>query len=223
LAKKDTVLVISDTHFPEHNSKTFDFLSDLNRKYKPTRIVHIGDEIEWAALSFHDKDPRSLNACDEYAAALKCMKKLFKLFPNIDFCESNHGARHLRVAFKAGLPPSLLRTYREIWEAPEGARWHKQIVIDDVLYKHGDPYSGRNAAFKNMSENFMSLVQGHTHSHGGVGSYQTFRKKYFHLNVGCLINPSSHYFDYASKINGKPTLGSGVVIEGVHAVFEGLK
>ena len=220
---KEIVLCISDTHFPEQNKDTFDFLSDVAKKYKPTRIVHIGDEVEWAALSFHDKDPRSLNACDEYTAALKCMKKLFKLFPEIDFCESNHGSRHFRTAFKAGLPPSLLKTYREIWEAPEGARWHKRLIIDDVLYKHGDPYSGKNAASKNMFENFMSVVQGHTHSYGGVSYYETFRKRYFNLNVGCLVNPKSHYFDYADKINGKPTLGCGVIIEGVEAHFIGMK
>ena len=221
--QREIVLCISDTHFPVNHPSTFDFLSDLNKKYKPTRIVHIGDEVEWASLSFHDKDPRSLNACDEYAAAFKQMKKLFKLFPKIDFCESNHGSRNFRSAFKAGLPPSLLRTYHEIWEAPEDCRWHKYLIIDGVKYSHGDPYSGRNAAFNNMIASGMSIVQGHTHQSGGAGYSANFRGTIFHLNVGCLIDPKSHYFDYGAKYHNKPTIGCGIVIEGVHAIFEGLK
>jgi hypothetical protein len=223
MANKDTVLVISDTHFPAHHPGTLDFLSDTAKKYKPTRIVHIGDEVEWASLSFHDKDPRSPNACEEYTQAFKQMKKLFKLFPKIDFCESNHGSRNFRVAFKSGLPNNLLKSYREIWEAPNGAKWHKHLFIDGVKYSHGDPYGGRNAAYNNMMANHVSVVQGHTHVGGGVGYTSSASGVLFYLNVGCLIDIHSHYFDYGSKFHSKPTIGCGVVLEGQEAHFVRLK
>lgn len=38
------ILLISDMHIPYHHKDTLDFLSDLNKEYKPSRIIGMGDE-----------------------------------------------------------------------------------------------------------------------------------------------------------------------------------
>jgi predicted phosphodiesterase len=56
MAKNNRILVISDQHMPFQHPDMFDFLSAIKKRYKPTRIVNIGDEIDNHDLSFHDSD-----------------------------------------------------------------------------------------------------------------------------------------------------------------------
>ena len=51
-----SVLIISDTHIPYHVPELMDFLKLLKKKYKPEKIIHLGDEVDHAGMSFHDKD-----------------------------------------------------------------------------------------------------------------------------------------------------------------------
>lgn len=40
----ERILFISDLHAPYNHPDALDFLSDLNTKYKPTRVISLGDE-----------------------------------------------------------------------------------------------------------------------------------------------------------------------------------
>ena len=60
-----SILIISDTHIPYHHKDLFPFLKAIKKLYKPTKIVHIGDEVDKHALSFHDSDPDLPSAGDE--------------------------------------------------------------------------------------------------------------------------------------------------------------
>ena len=51
------ILVISDTHCPYHHPDLISFLKTIKKKYKPDRVIHIGDEVDSHAISFHDSDP----------------------------------------------------------------------------------------------------------------------------------------------------------------------
>ena len=51
------VLLISDMHIPYHHPDTLEFLQYLKDKYKPTRVICLGDELDKHALSYHDHDP----------------------------------------------------------------------------------------------------------------------------------------------------------------------
>ena len=57
LKKNKRILVISDTHFPYQHPDCILFLAALRSEYKPDRVVHIGDEIDGHAISFHNSDP----------------------------------------------------------------------------------------------------------------------------------------------------------------------
>ena len=56
-----SILIISDTHIPYHHPDLIPFLKDLKEIYKPDRVIHIGDEVDKHAMSFHDSDPDRLD------------------------------------------------------------------------------------------------------------------------------------------------------------------
>ena len=51
------VLVIGDTHCPGMHSKYPSFLQRMYKRHKCNRVVHIGDAVDNAAISYHEKNP----------------------------------------------------------------------------------------------------------------------------------------------------------------------
>ena len=48
----------------------------LKKKYKPDKVIHIGDEVDKHAMSFHDSDPDLPSAGDELRMSLPLIKEL---------------------------------------------------------------------------------------------------------------------------------------------------
>ena len=78
------ILVISDQHIPHHHIDMLDFLRAIKKKYKPTRILNIGDEIDGHAISYHQPNPDLASAGDELRKAVKIIHELEDLFPKMD-------------------------------------------------------------------------------------------------------------------------------------------
>ena len=85
-----SLLVISDLHATYMHPDTLPFLRALKRKYSFDRVICIGDEVDFHALSFHDSDPDLPSAGEELTRAIKSLKPIYKMFPNVDVVESNH-------------------------------------------------------------------------------------------------------------------------------------
>ena len=61
------VLIISDCHFPFAHKDWYSFLSKLKSKYKPTTVIHIGDEADMHSINVsHVIDPDLPSPKDEY-------------------------------------------------------------------------------------------------------------------------------------------------------------
>jgi hypothetical protein len=219
LKRKEVVLAIPDIHAPYHNPQTLPFLKYVFKEFGCTKVVCLGDEVDAHGLSVHPKIPELYSAGHEYEAAMEFMQKLYKLFPEVEACISNHTHRPWRIAQAAGLPSVYMKQYREVMQAPLGWSWKDRVVIDDVIYEHGDPCSGRNGAYKAAFENRASTVIGHIHSFGGVQYSANHHNQIFWANAGCLIDPKSLAFAYGNKYRNKATLGCVVVDQGVNAHF----
>lgn len=213
------VLTLSDIHAPFHNKGTLDFLSDLNNKLKPDKIVCLGDEVDYHAMSEHDHDPDGMSAGHEHKEAMKFMKQLYKLFPVVQCCISNHTSRPFRKAFKNGIPSLFLKEYNDFMEAPLGWSWANRHIIDDVLYLHGTGYSGQLAAITAAKSKRISTVIGHIHSFGGVNYSKSEKDQIFGANAGCLIDEQAYAFKYGSDLPAKPTIGTVFVEDGKVAHF----
>ena len=78
--KGEIILCISDLHAPYQHPQAISFLRAIKKKYKPTKILNVGDEVDYHALSFHDTDAELDNAYAELVKARKVIKKLYTLF-----------------------------------------------------------------------------------------------------------------------------------------------
>lgn len=209
------VLVISDTQIPFQHPDYLEFLNAVRRKYKCTEIVHIGDEVDFHALSDWDHDPDGYSAGHELSAALKELKRLYKAFPKVKACISNHTARPFRRAKRYGIPRAFLRDYAEFLEAPRGWKWAGSWEIDGVRYEHGEGFSGKDGAIKAAHKNMQSTVIGHIHSFAGIQFSANPKHLFYGFNVGCLIDDKAYAFAYNKTQVNRPIVGCGVVTKGL--------
>lgn len=217
-----SVLVIGDTHCPGMRRGYVEFLQRVADRWGIDRVVHIGDLVDWHAISYHERNPSLPSPSAEYRKALRQVRTLKAAFPHADWMIGNHDALTSRQAFTAGLPAEVLRSYNELWEVD----WtvHERfgsLVIDGVLYQHGENgTAGKDAALNQAKANFQSTVIGHHHSNAGVKWWANPRHQVFGMSVGCGIDLRRLQFDYGRRYTAKPVLGCGVVIDGKQAVFE---
>ncbi len=208
------ILVISDLHTPYSHPDVVRYLRALNKKYKFDKIVCIGDEIDYHALSFHDSDPDLPSAGLELEAAIKALVPIYKMFPHVDVVESNHGSMVLRKALANGMPKRVIRNYNETLDAPAGWKWFDDLIIQTPLgpvYFH----HSRGAALKTSQLYGMSHVCGHMHEQFNVSYWSTPAKLLFGMTVGCLIDRKSFAFAYNKTNLKRPIIGSGVIINGI--------
>jgi hypothetical protein len=213
--KKNVVLAIPDIHFPAHHPDLFKFLKAVKKKFKPSEVVCLGDEIDAAGLGDWDKDPDSASPGDELKASVALMVKLYDIFPKVKVCISNHTDRIYRKPFKAGIPKALIKSYADILQAPEGWQWNEFWEIDGIIYEHGEGFCGQQGALKAAQANMQSTVIGHLHAYAGIQYYANARHLVWGFNVGCLIDRKNPAFNYSKHIKAKPIIGIGIIEDGI--------
>lgn len=214
LRNQRNVGVIGDTHEPFCIKGYREFCEETFNKFGCTEIVHIGDEVDNHALSFHEHDPDGHSAGRELDLSLERMADWYKSFHNVKVCIGNHTALHFRQAKAHGIPKRYLRGYNEVLGAPKGWEWGHEFEIDGVQYKHGMGVSGKNGALNMAIQSRRSSVIGHLHTFGGIQYHATKYDMVFGLNVGCGIDVSKYAFEYGRNFVNKPTIGCGVVLDG---------
>jgi predicted phosphodiesterase len=208
-------LIIADTHEPFCLPDYLEFTKDVQRKYNcDDHVIHIGDEVDNHALSYHEKDANGKAIYAEMDDAMKRLLKWYKAYPNVTVCVGNHSALPFRQANTAGIPARWLKTYKEVWSAPKGWKWVLEVIIDDVLYEHGTGASGKNAALSRAEKHRMRTVIGHTHTNAGAQFNASRKDLIWGLNVGAGIDHRAYAFAYAKENAAKPVIGCGVVAEG---------
>ena len=210
-----SILVIPDQHFPFNHPDIISFLKAVAKKYKPDKVINLGDEVDLHAFSFHEKHPDLMSPGDELKTAINRLKPLYELFPEVDVCESNHGSLVYRRGKFAGLPRNVIKSYNEILEAPKGWKWHHEIEIlggdgEPILFCHGLSAD----ALKNSKNKSMRFVQGHHHSKFEIRYWANSQKLYWGMSVGCLIDYKSLAYEYARLVLDKPIIGCAVILNG---------
>jgi predicted phosphodiesterase len=223
MPKKNTVLIIGDTHCPAMHPDYIKFLKKIEKKHKCNRVVHIGDLVDWNSISYHEKDPSMPSAEDEFAEAFKQVRKLHKAFPQVDYLKGNHSDLPSRKAKTIGIPEHLMKDFQSLWQLDGWTihpRYH-DLVIDDVIYRHGDKgKGGQQAAYKNAVAEFNSLVQGHLHAQAGLVYHANQHDCVFGMQVGCGVEHNHPSMNYGRVYAAKPIVGCGVVYSSKVAFFE---
>ena len=210
MSKPLTIQTISDFHSPFHHPDAIDFLKEIKRKYKPDEIVCLGDEVDFHSISKYDSDPDGWSAGDELIRAIDGLRPLYKLFPEMKICWGNHTIRAYKKAFSVGLPKAFIKEVREVFKAPPGWVWADKWVIDGTTFIHGDSFTSNN--WHNATQFYSTNVcLGHTHARPGV----VYNGNRWTMNSGCLLNHSAYSFSYSKLNKVQPTLGTGIISNGV--------
>ena len=213
--KNKSVLIISDTHCPYNHPDMVAFLKAIKKKFRPDRVIHIGDEIDGHAISFHPSDPDLASPGDELALAISRLKPLYKLFPRVDVVESNHGSLVYRKGKVHGIPRFVFKSYREVLGAPTGWNWHFNLTLElsngrKCFFTHG-----KSASPGKLSQaESMSAVQGHYHEKFEIFYWANDDGNFFDMKVGCLINDKSLAFEYNNVNLKRPIIGTGIILDG---------
>ena len=210
------ILTISDLHTPFMHRDTVAFLAAVKKKYAPTRVVLLGDEVDQHNLSMHDSDPNLMSASDEISAAKKQLNPIFKLFPIADVLESNHGSLAYRRAIKYGIPDSYIKDYRDVLGAPKGWKWYSDLTLNipggNQLYFHHGIASN---IMKVVTQRGMCVIQGHFHSIYTIGYAGNPNSLLWGMQLSCMIDDKSRAFAYNKLTLGRPILGCGIVLDGL--------
>ncbi len=213
--KYKSILVISDLHFPFNHPDVVAFLRAIKNKYKPDKVISLGDEVDFHGINFHEHNPDLPSPGDELATAIRRLQPIYKLFPKMDLVESNHGSMVMRKAISSGLPRKVFKNYRDVLNAPKGWHWHDELII---YMSDGNPLyicHGKSADVLKLSQSMgMSCIQGHFHERFEVRYWGNKLGLYWGCIAGCLIENKSLAFAY-NKLNLKrPVIGTVVIVEG---------
>lgn len=212
------VLVIGDTHFPAVHPGYLAFCEDLASKFECNKFLHIGDVVDWHAISRHEPQPEANDALTEYEAAKRCVAKWKKSFPKLKVTEGNHDNRIARQAASVKIPERFLVGYNDLWETPSW-EWMPSYQLDGVYYFHGTGVSGQYPAMNTMQKMLMSTVMGHVHSAGGINWRANPERRMFGMSVGCGVDDRHVAFKYGEHLKVRSVLAAGVVIDGTPQHF----
>jgi hypothetical protein len=211
------VLVIPDLHSPGMLSSFPEFLQGIYDKYRCNKVVAIGDIADFHSMSYHEQMPNLRSVDDEVTATQEQLAEVTRRFPKAEYLKGNHCCLIERKAVTAGLSASLVRPINEILNLPRGwkayPRYHK-LIIDDVIYTHGDAAKGGQfAALKTAQAEHMSVVMGHLHSQSGAWYYANERSRIFGCATGCGIDREALQFSYGIKFPTKPIISCAVILD----------
>jgi hypothetical protein len=223
--KKPVILAISDLQIPFEHRDALAFTQHVARTYtgeqnwfevlKKIEVVNMGDEVDQHTLSRWPKDPNGRSAGDECEEAKHRLRDWYLAYPHTKICKSNHSYRVFKVASEAGIPQQFLKSLQEAYEAPETWLWGPRWMVQDICFEHGENVSGNMAALNAALQNRCSTVIGHQHKGGGVTYSRSIANQIWGLNTGCLIDEDTYAFKYGQDLRQKPTLGCGVIVNGI--------
>lgn len=210
------VLVLPDPHLPCMHPKLVSHAKMVQRKYKTSTTVCLGDVFHHNAISFYDRAPSDPNAVQELEQATQQLKSLVKAFPSMLVCYGNHDRRVQRKASAAGIPDAYLKSMNEVYGMPDSWEWDTTFEIDNVVYCHGDRMGGgTNPAFTQAKKSLKSYVCGHFHTVMGMNYFRAGHEYRFGMHLGCGIDPSHTLHQYHPKYTHMECVSVAVVIDGV--------
>lgn len=168
-APLERILFIPDCHFPYVDRLAWALMLQCARRFRPHRIVVLGDFLDFYMVSDHDKDPRRVSQlADEVAEGNAALDELDALGADKrHFIAGNHEARLSR--YLTTRAPALLDTVKleELLHLGERGWTYtpflESLRIGDLAATHACENAGMNAHRQAAGLFMGSVVIGHTH------------------------------------------------------------
>jgi hypothetical protein len=210
------ILIISDLHYPYAHKDSLSFLKEVKSWLKPDKVVNIGDEVDYHAISFHDKDPDLDNATQELLRAREDIKKLEKVFPKMDLLHSNHGSLVFRKRKYHGLPNYIIKDYADILDVDKkNWKWYDKLLLTDKFGSYYFVHNMNKDPLKSSMSIGMNFIQGHFHTDFQLKYWSSPEALRWGMTVGCLIDKDSMAFAYSRVNIRRPILGCGIIQDGI--------
>lgn len=210
------VLLISDMHIPYHHPDTLEFLQYLKDKYKPTRVICLGDELDKHALSYHDHDPDLPSAGDELRRSIPIIHQLHEMFPKMDIIESNHGSLVWRKAKTNGIPRQYIKSYNDVLGVGDGWKWSFDLTIELPNGQKCYIHHGKTSNVIQLSQQMgMNAIQGHYHEAYRIDYWGNPSGLFWGMQCGCLIDDDALAFSYNNVNIKRPVIGTGLIIDSI--------
>jgi hypothetical protein len=176
-------------------------------------VIHIGDETDNHAMSFHPSDASLYSAGDELKAARDVLWQIEELYPKVTLLESNHGSLAYRKAKVGGIPKEMLRPYEQVLMTQKW-KWVRNLTVtlpnkQPCFFTHGQSANTRTYTLNKG----MSAVQGHFHEKFEIVMWGNEERLNFGMTVGCLIDDDSMAFQYNNVFVKRPIIGCGIIID----------
>jgi len=175
--KRNTILVISDAHHPEHDRKVWATTLELAKDIKPGEVILLGDFLEMSSVSQHGGAELE-KLTEDFAAGKQALRQIREAVGEdcrITYLEGNHESRLTR--FLMSKAPSLRDSlsYQIGLEMDSlGVEWvpefKQPVTRGDIDFTHGHQdlrerpskyHTGKMAEIYGRPE--RTVIYGHTH------------------------------------------------------------
>lgn len=202
-------------HQPMAHPDTLNFLKAIALEFCPDLVVCLGDELDYHGISFHKAHPDMMSPGDELKTAISRLQPFYEFFPKMKLLHSNHGSLVYRRLKDSGIPFHVLKSYREVLDAPKGWEWVEDLIVTasdgkEIYFHHGKTSN----VLKESQTHSMNYVSGHWHSTFEIRYWANHNGLYWGMSTGCLVDQSSLAFEYARNFSKKFIIGTGIIIEG---------
>ena len=217
------LLILSDTHFPAQHQNYFEWIKKIKEKINPTQVIHIGDLCDFHSISQWLHSAELPNIKYEIKDAIKCIKKLRKIFPTpMPILWGNHDIRIQRLAEKSLIPNSFLKDINDILEIDKKWKWtwHDKLIVDlpnktKVFFTH----HFKSNVIASAKELGMSYVSGHQHTLSQLTLISHPLALNFAMCVGSSINPKHEAFKYGKNFIKRPIISVGAIINNQPVIY----
>lgn len=212
----EKILIVPDSHQPFEDKRAWALMLSVGRAIKPTHVIHLGDLVDFYALSFHEKDPRRATMLDEELEsgrqALRQLKSLGA--KNNVLLGSNHHDRLIRYMRTKAPELGDLLSERKLLDLDKiGFKlvpYKQSYLLGKMRYTHDVGLAGANAAKKSMESVGHNLVIGHTHRLEYVVSGTLDGKRRLGVSLGWLGDVNAIDYMHKDKVAKDWSLGFGV-------------
>ena len=218
--------ILGDCHAPAMLEEYPNFVLDICEQWgvPSDNIYHIGDVVDFHALSRWDSELGHQDVMAEYDAAMEQVQVLYEAFPTLKILTGNHDEIPQRQAKSLNLPPQFMKDHNKIWETPDWhwfPRYHKEYIEEgNFQIAHGDGLpGGKTPSLRAAEQDWCCTVSGHIHTAAGAWFGCNDSARYWGMNVGTGIDHSHPCFNYSRTTAKKPMIGMGLVIDGT-PIFE---
>ena len=202
----DATLYIPDCHVPHHSRPSVDVMLQVARYVRPKTIVILGDFIDCAEVSFHDRSHHRIAGLKEEIDAGKSLRAELDAIGATRKIAMAGNHEHRLLRYLARNAPALLDvmpSIEHLLEFPQNGwecyAYGQHVQVGKVYVTHDAGHAGITAVRLTKAKYQHNVVLGHVHR--GIVEYDgnMLGEKHVGISMGWLGDDSSVVTNYVPQ------------------------